>query len=122
MSQTILREDADILPPMDGSISQVTMVAATATAAQDTGVTGATIALGSQFVTFMSTAEFYIVFSNNGTSTITAPVVTTATCWGPFPSGTQVALRVNPTQRYFRAISTPGGILKWYRSNGPGEV
>ena len=122
MSQTVLREDADILPPMDGSIGQVTMVAATATAAQDTGVTGATIALGSQFVTFMSTAEFYIVFSNAGTSSITAPVVTTATCWGPFASGTQVPFRVNPTQRYFRVISTPGGTLKWYRSNGPGEV
>lgn len=122
MSATVLREDADILPPMDGAISQVTMTAATATAAQDTGVTGASIALGSQFVTFMSTAEFYIVFSNNGTSTITTPVVTTATCLGPFPAGVQVPFRVNPTQRYFRAISTPGGTLKWYRSNGPGEV
>jgi hypothetical protein len=48
--------------------------------------------------------------------------VTTATCWGPFASGTQVPFRVNVTQRYFRVISTPGGTLKWYRSNGPGEV
>lgn len=122
MSATILREDADVLPPEQDAVSQVTLTAATATAAQDTGVTGATIALGPQFVTFMSTAEFYIVFSKDGTSTITAPVVTTATCFGPFPAGVQVPFRVSPTQRYFRAISTPGGTLKWYRSTGPGVV
>ena len=120
MSDTILREDADILPPMQDAISQVTLTAATATAAQDTGVTGATNALGPQFVTFMSTAEFYIVFSKDGTSTITTPVVTTATCMGPFPANMSVDFRVTPQQRYFRAISTPGGILKWYFSNGPG--
>jgi len=122
MSDTILREDADVLPPEQDAVSQVTLTAATATAAQDTGVTGATIALGPQFVTFMSTAEFYIVFSKDGTSTITTPVVTTATCFGPFPAGVQVPFRVTPTQRYFRAISTPGGTLKWYRSTGPGVV
>ena len=120
MSDTILREDADILPPMQDAISQVTLTAATATAAQDTGVTGATNALGPQFVTFMSTAEFYIVFSKDGTSTITTPVVTTATCMGPFPAAVSVDFRVTPQQRYFRAISTPGGTLKWYLSNGPG--
>ena len=120
MSDTILREDADILPPMQDAISQVTLTAATATAAQDTGVTGATNALGPQFVTFMSTAEFYIVFSKDGTSTITTPVVTTATCMGPFPTAVSVDFRVTPQQRYFRAISTPGGTLKWYLSNGPG--
>lgn len=122
MSDTILREDADVLPPEQDAISQVTLTAATATAAQDTGVTGATLALGPQFVTFMSTAEFYIVFSKDGTSTITTPVVTTATCFGPFPAGVQVPFRVTPTQRYFRAISTPGGTLKWYRSTGPGVL
>ena len=122
MSDTILREDADVLPPEQDAVSQVTLTAATATAAQDTGVTGATIALGPQFVTFMSTAEFYIVFSKDGTSTITTPVVTTATCFGPFPAGVQVPFRVTPTQRYFRAISTPGGTLKWYRSTGPGVL
>ena len=122
MSDTILREDADILPPEQDAISQVTMTAATATAAQDTGVTGATNALGPQFVTFCSTAEFFIVFSKDGTSTITAPVVTTATCFGPFPSSVQVPFRVTPTQRYFRVISTPGGTLKWYRSSGPGVL
>lgn len=122
MSDTILREDADILPPEQDAISQVTMTAATATAAQDTGVTGATNALGPQFVTFLSTAEFFIVFSKDGTSTITTPVVTTATCFGPYPAGASVNFRVTPTQRYFRAISTPGGTLKWYRSNGPGVL
>jgi len=122
MSDTIVREDADILPPMQDAISQVTLTAATATAAQDTGITGATNALGPQFVTFMSTAEFYIVFSKDGTSTITTPVVTTATCMGPFSAGVSVDFRVTPQQRYFRAISTPGGILKWYLSNGPGVL
>jgi hypothetical protein len=122
MSDTILREDADVLPPMQDAISQVTMTAATATAAQDTGVTGATNALGPQFVTFMSTAEFFIVFSKDGTSTITTPVVSTATCFGPYAAGTSVNFRVTPTQRYFRAISTPGGTLKWYLSTGPGVL
>ena len=120
MADTILREDADILPPMQDAIFQVSMTAATATAAQDTGITGATIALGPQFVTFMSTSEFFIVFSKDGTSTITAPVVSTATCMGPYPAGMSVDFRVTPTQRYFRAISTPGGTLKWYLSTGPG--
>ena len=122
MSDTILREDADILPPEQDAISQVTMTAATATVAQDTGVTGATMALGPQFVTFCATAEFFIVISKDGTSTITVPVVTTATCFGPFPSSVQVPFRVTPTQRYFRVISTPGGTLKWYRSSGPGVL
>ena len=114
-------QDSDILPPQDGLISQVTLTAATATAATDTGITEATIALGVQFVTFMATAEFYIVHSVDGTSTVTAPVVTTATCFGPYPAGVPVNFRVSKLQRYFRAISTPGGILKWYLSSGPGQ-
>ena len=114
-------QDSDILPPQDGLVSQVTLTAATATSAQDTGITEATVALGTQFVTFLSTAEFYIVHSVNGTSTITAPVVATATCMGPYPASIPVSYRVSKAQRYFRAISTPGGILKWYLSSGPGQ-
>lgn len=114
-------QDSDILPPQMGLISQIILGAATACDAQDTGVTEATVALGVQFVTLMSTAEFYIVFSVDGTSTITVPVAATATSFGPYPAGVPVNFRVSKLQRYFRAISTPGGILKWYLSSGPGQ-
>lgn len=114
-------QDSDILPPQEGLISQVTLVAATASAAQDTGIDGSTVAKRSAFVSLCGTAEWYIAFSSDGAATVTTPVVATATCFGPYAAGVVVPFRVNPLQRYFMAISTPGGILKWYVSSGNGE-
>lgn len=114
-------QDSDVLPPQEGKHNHLTLVGATASAAQDTGVTGATVALGPQFITFIGNAEWYITFSDDGANTVTTPAVATATCMGPYASGLVVSFRVNPPQRYFMAISTAGGALKWYISSGPGQ-
>lgn len=114
-------QDSDILPPQMGLMSQTNLAAATASTAQDTGITEATAALGPQFITLIGAAEFYIVFSVDGTSTITDPVVATPTCMGPYPASVPVNFRVSKLQRYFKLISTPGGNVKWYLSSGPGQ-
>ena len=113
-------QDSDYSPPIDGGTNLVTLVAATASAATDTGVTGATVLLGPQFITFSCTADWSLVMSKDGSSTITTPVVATATCF-PYLANTPVSLRITPTNRYFKAISTGGGALKWYLSSGPGQ-
>ena len=112
-------QDSDILPPQEGKHNHLALVAATASTAQDTGITGATNALGPTFITMSCNADWNVVFSMDGTSTVTVPVVATATCW-PVAANTSVSFRVSPLQRYFRAISTAGGALKWYLSSPAG--
>jgi hypothetical protein len=121
MTATPVWQDSDILPPQEGKHNHLALAAATASAVQDTGVTGASVALGPQFITLIGNCEWYITFSDDGVNTIVDPVVATATCMGPYAAGLQVPYRVNPNQRYFKAISTAGGVLKWYLSSGPGQ-
>jgi len=111
-------QDSDFSPPIDGGINLVTLAAATASAATDTGV-GDTVTKP-QFITMSCNADWNVVFSKDGTDTITAPVVATATCF-PVAANAWISLRITPTNRYFKAISTAGGALKWYLSSGPGE-
>ena len=113
-------QDSDILPPQDGLVQLLTLAAATASNATDTGIDGTTETKRSRFITMCCNADWNVVFSVDGTSTITAPVVATATCF-PVAANVWVNFRVNPLQRYFKAISTAGGALKWYISSGPGE-
>ena len=113
-------QDSDILPPQVGLVVLTTLAAATASAAIDTGTDGTTEAKRSRFITMTCNADWNVVFSVDGTSTITDPVVATATCF-PVAANTWVCFRVNPAQRYFKAISTAGGALKHYISSGGGE-
>ena len=113
--------------PKAGKIKVLTLTAATASSAQDSELSTA----GRRYMTAVADAEWYILFSSNGksdTTSLPAPVIATTgvtttldgRCWGPIPAGTEFHRELSPDERYFRAISTAGGILRWYLSSDVG--
>lgn len=114
-------------PPKAGKINVLTLAAATASTAQDSDQ----LASGTRYLTAVCNAEWYILFTSNGKSDSTslpAPVIATTgvdatvdgRCWGPIAAGVEFHRELTPDDRYFRAISTAGGVLRWYLSSGVG--
>ena len=108
----------DVSAPLSGAVPQITMLAATAFAATDTGVDGSATGVPPQYFTWLSPVEFYIIFGP--TSGLAAPVIGAASAWGPIPAGVPADFRVDTARRFFRVISTAGGSLVWRASSGPG--
>lgn len=99
-------------PPTEDNIG-VVAISTTVTAEQDTGVTKA---LGPRQYNFVANVDVYLVFS--GASTITDPViagVASGTNCFLVPANTIVTFELSARSRYFVAISTTTGYLRWYR-------
>lgn len=114
-----------ITPPKAGLVQVLTLAANTASTAQDSDHAG----VGTRYITAICSAEWYIVFTSNGkddTTSLPAPVVATTgvgttvdgRCWGPIAAGAEFHRELGLDDRYFRAISVAGGLLRWYLSSG----
>lgn len=115
-----------VSPPKAGGTKVLELVAATASTAQD----GGNALQARRFLTAVCDAEWYVLFTSDGTDaeeSLPAPDIAATgvddtidgRCWGPIAAGQEFHRELGPGERYFRAISTEGGLLRWYLSSGP---
>ena len=111
-------------PPKAGKIQVLTLAANTASSAQDSDHAGS----GARYLTAICNAEWYILFTSDGTSAAgSLPAPNTATtgvgttvdgrCWGPIAAGAEFNRELGTDDRYFQAISIAGDLLRWYLSS-----
>jgi len=124
----ITDQEADQHPPVVATINVLTLAAATASVAQLAVSNGGTTLPGARprFVTFVCDQVFGITFGVGGNAAGPADPVIASTAGDSrtmvYPANTPVRFRIDPAHRFFKAISTPGGTLRWYESEGPRTI
>jgi hypothetical protein len=96
-------------PPTNNNKVDTTLVANTASAAIPTGVGEAK----DRQISVISTADFDVVFSDNGTSTITNPVGTVL----PFLARTLYTFELSPKNTHYKAITAGAATFRHWLSS-----